>query len=61
MLGNVAKLAGTVNRLASLFGGSGDKEEQEDEDAREKSMQETEQKLGDYQPIKPGRILYCYR
>ena len=40
---------------------NGGKAKQGDTDAREKSMRKSERKLGDYQPIKPGRILYCHR
>ena len=61
MLGNASKLARVVNKMASLFGGADADQEQEDSEAREESMAQTEQQLGDYQPIKPGKVMYCYR
>ena len=61
MLKNAARLAGLVNKMASLFGGADAEQEQQDSKEREESMEATEKQLGDYQPIKPGRVLYCYR
>lgn len=55
MLGNASKLAKLARKLSSWKPAEGEIEQQD------KEMKQTEEKLQEYKPCKPGRVIYCYR